>query len=164
MSDTIDAQPHAAAGPHAPGKGRSRFSLVLWIVVLIPAALLAYDFRDVLMAGMHRRKALTHVKPGERITQIERTLNQAGYHTRYYDGPPAMIEVSLLKAMPLLSRTIDKAAPESAVDRWVEFKIAEATHFMLMADPAGVVKVTDTGQPETHHFETGMPPDRRFSY
>ena len=116
-------------------------------VVITVAGLLAYDMRDILLAEREREEALALVQPGERITHIERVLNQAHYSTRYGDGPPAVLQVSTLDHVPYLSRLVSAIAPRTAAEQWITGRLTSMTSFRLEADERGNVRVAENGAP-----------------
>lgn len=151
MDETSDVQPQQVAEVSSGRVQRRRLPLpgITFVVVFFAAALLIIDFSDVLFAGRHRRAALELVKPGMRLTQAERALNQAGYVTLYIDKSPhsPLLQVSTLSKLPFSAMIIHEAFGHTDADTWLLFRLSNRTRFFVKSNLDGTVQFTSAGRP-----------------
>jgi len=142
----MDQQPEAGSRSH----GISRF-FVSWIFLLglAVAALLLWDFSGVIFVKRQRERIMQLVKPGMRLTAIERKLNEAHYTTLYLSPPgsaPALLVTGSRHAPYSLQwlRGILPGwhAPEHAMDA-----LLERSRFLIPGNSQGLVALDDQGAP-----------------
>jgi len=150
-NDGATPQPELAALPERRSDARVQPVLGIGILIVILAAIfLIFDFGDVIFARGNRNDALALITPNTRITQVERSLNAAGYLTLYMEGPPAALQISSLRRYPLTAQLLHKILPKSYPDRWLRTTMANATRFYVTADSHDHVKLGPDGKPEVY--------------
>ena len=107
------------------------------LVLVILGALIAFDLQDVFIADSRREAALAILRPGERLTQLERELNQAHYTTRFTEDPFPWLRVSTLDHVPVIYRMLGTVAPQSTLFNSLNNGLTNATTFILIADNDG---------------------------
>jgi len=148
-NDGAIIQPEPTAAPQRRREARVQPVLGIGILIAILVTIfLIFDFGEVIFARGSRKDALALIAPNTRITQVERSLNAAGYLTLYIEGPPAALQISSLRRYPLTAQLLHKVLPKSYPDRWLRTTMSNATRFYVTADSHDHVKLGPDGNPE----------------
>ena len=158
QGNELAAEPVASATVAGHSSWKLTSAGVGSLLVVFALLGLTWDFSEVLFARSRRAQALELLTPGMRITQAERTLNNAGFLTLYIDQTPPYLQVSTLTNPPLSARALHKLFPGSLPDDWLREQLTISTRFYVKSDAAGLVRFTPEGTVDT---APAPPPDVR---
>ncbi len=132
--------------------GGSALALVMLVLFVL---LIIMDYSNIIFADSRRGAALDLVKPGMRLTQAERTLNEAGYMTLYIDENPPWLQVSTFTRWPLTADLLHRVFPNSKPDEWLRSRLSNLTRFYIAGAADGTVRFSSDNRPmfsRTWHY------------